>query len=298
MKLIRYILIALLAGSCADKNTNYDASGTFEATEIIVSAETTGRILTFDIREGQTLPKEEIVGSIDSIQLYLRKKQLVNSIRAMQSRHPEAHKQIAVIEQQIATQKHEQKRIENLVIADAANRKQLDDITAHIALLNKQLDAQRSTLTITSKGINEDVSTLEVQIEQLNDQLKKCRIVNPIDGTVLVKYTEAGELAIPGKSLYKIANLETMNFRAYISSGQITRLKIGQHVKVHADFGEETREYAGIVEWISGKSEFTPKTIQTQDERANLVYAVKIAVKNDGYIKIGMYGQVDLQLSE
>lgn len=299
MKTIKYLIITIVAvffTACSDKKEAYDASGTFEATTTIVSSEVTGKILSFDIEEGQVLKAHQSIGYIDSVQIYLHKRQLVKSIQAIKSRHPDVQKQIAVFEQQIATQKIEKIRIENLLKAKAANQKQLDDINAYIALLEKQLAAQKSSLTITSKGLDEDVLTLEVQVEQLNDQLKKCQIINPIEGTVLVKYTEVNELAMPGKVLYKIADLENMYFRAYITSSQLTKIKIGQNVDVFADFGDEKRAYVGKVEWISSKSEFTPKTIQTQDERANLVYAVKIAVKNDGYLKIGMYGQVKLTL--
>ncbi len=295
MKAMYLVLVAAVLGACSQSNGNYDASGTFEATEIMVSAESSGKITALNLREGEHLQKDQVVGAIDSIQVYLRKKQLQHSIRALLSRHPEIRKQIAVLGQQIATQKNEKVRVEKLVAANAANRKQLDDINAQLAVLEKQLAAQQSTLSITSKGIDEDAATLEIQVQQADDLLKKCRIVNPVEGTVLVKYAEAGEMAVPGKSLYKIANLDTLIFRAYITSGQLTLLKPGQTVRVFSDFGDTTREYPGVVEWISEKSEFTPKTIQTQDERANLVYAVKIAVKNDGYLKIGMYGQVDLQ---
>ncbi|WP_346856094.1 HlyD family efflux transporter periplasmic adaptor subunit [uncultured Draconibacterium sp.] len=301
MKVLKFILISavtIFLSSCNNKNGVYDASGTFEATEIVVSSEGNGRILSFDVIEGETLKKNQQVGYVDSVQLYLSKKQLQKSINAIKSRHPEIQKQIAVIEQQIATQKIEKQRVENLLKANAANQKQLDDIDAHIALLEKQLEAQKSSLIITTKGLNEDVSTIEVQIEQLNDQLEKCRIINPIDGTVLVKYTEENELAVPGKSLYKVADIENMIFRAYLTSDQLTKIQMGQKVKVFADFGQETRDYDGKIEWISSKSEFTPKTIQTQDERANLVYAIKIGVKNDGYLKIGMYGQLKLQIEE
>lgn len=295
MKAMYLVLVAAVLGACSQSNGNYDASGTFEATEIMVSAESNGKITALNLREGEQLQKDQVVGAIDSIQVYLRKKQLQHSIRALLSRHPEIRKQIAVLGQQIATQKNEKVRVEKLVAANAVNRKQLDDIEAQLAVLEKQLAAQQSTLSITSKGIDEDAATLEIQVQQADDLLKKCRIVNPVEGTVLVKYAEAGEMAVPGKSLYKIANLDTLIFRAYITSGQLTLLKQGQTVRVFSDFGDTTREYPGVVEWISEKSEFTPKTIQTQDERANLVYAVKIAVKNDGYLKIGMYGQVKLQ---
>lgn len=278
--------------SCQPDKTMYDASGTFEATEIIVSSSVNGQIMAFKVREGEKIEKDQWVGYMDSIPFYLKKKQLYQNIKSLESRKPEIDKQIAVIQTQINTQYREKQRVENLIQASAANQKQLDDINAQIAWLETQLEAQKSSLEITWNGIREDISSLEIQIEQLNDQLNKCQIVNPISGTVLVKYAEQSELAIPGKVLYKIADLGNMVFRAYITSDQLTQLQIGQEVKVFADFGEETREYPGRVQWISEKSEFTPKTIQTRDERANLVYAMKISVKNDGFIKIGMYGQV------
>lgn len=301
MKRSRFMLIALLAllyTSCSKKDGQYDASGTFEATEVMVSSEVAGRILAFDIREGQVLIANQQVGYIDSLQLSLRKKQLESSIKAVASRRPEVQTQIAVIQQQIATAKTEKQRVENLVAANAANQKQLDDINASIALLEKQLAAQQSTLTSSSQGISDEISTLQVQIEQIEDQLSKSRIINPIDGTVLVKYSEVNELAAPGKPLYKVADMENMIFRAYITSDQLTKVKLGQTLKIYADFGEDRREYDGVVEWISSKSEFTPKTIQTKDERANLVYAIKLAVKNDDYLKIGMYGELKLQNEE
>ncbi|GAB1415546.1 HlyD family efflux transporter periplasmic adaptor subunit [Paludibacter sp.] len=299
MNSIKYFIFSIVlicVVSCNDNNGNYDASGTFEATEILVSAEANGKILSFDVQEGQTYKKDQQVGAIDSVQIFLRIKQLKKSINAIKSRHPEIQKQIAVVKQQIATAKIEQQRIANLVHANVANQKQLDDINAQIALLEKQLDAQKSTLTITVNGLNEDVSTLEVQIEQLEDQLRKCRIINPIEGVVLVKYAEPNELAIQGKALYKIADIDNMIFRAYLTSNQLTKIKLGQKVQVFSDFGDDMREYEGTIEWISSKAEFTPKTIQTKDERANLVYAVKIGVKNDGYLKIGMYGQIQLTM--
>ncbi|MDP4228448.1 MAG: HlyD family efflux transporter periplasmic adaptor subunit, partial [Bacteroidota bacterium] len=269
----------------------YDASGSFEATEVIVSAEANGKIMKFGIDEGQQLEAGQNVGYIDSIQLYLRKMQLLANIKAVESRQPETPKQIAATEQQIATQLKEKRRVENLLKANVANQKQLDDINAQISLLEKQLEAQKSSLTITSKGINEDAATLRVQVEQLNDQLQKCRIISPIKGTVLVKYAEQGELAASGKALFKIANIDYITLRAYVAADLLTKLKIGQKVKVYADYGESgNRQYPGTITWISDKSEFTPKTVQTQDERNNLVYAVKIVVKNDGYLKIGMYG--------
>lgn len=280
--------------SCGKSNEQYDASGTFEATEIMVSSEASGKILQFGAQEGELLQPGNEVVLIDTLQLFLKKQQLLASINALQSRRPEVNKQIAAVQQQIVTAKTEKQRAENLVKANAANQKMLDDINAQIVVLEKQLAAQKSTLDISNRGISEDVATMEIQVAQLDDQLLKCRITSPINGTLLVKYAQVGELAMPGKALFKVADMESMILRAYITSDQLTQLKIGQTVKVFADFGESTREYSGTISWISGKAEFTPKTIQTKDERANLVYAVKIAVKNDGYLKIGMYGQIKL----
>lgn len=278
--------------SCGKSNEQYDASGTFDATEIMVSSEASGKILQFGAQEGELLQPGNEVVLIDTLQLFLKKQQLLASINALQSRRPEINKQIAAVQQQIATAKTEKQRAENLVKANAANQKMLDDINAQIVVLEKQLAAQKSTLDISNRGISEDVATLEIQVAQLDDQLLKCRIASPINGTLLVKYAQVGELAMPGKVLFKVADMESMILRAYITSDQLTKLKIGQTLKVYADFGESTREYSGTISWISGKAEFTPKTIQTKDERANLVYAVKITVKNDGYLKIGMYGQI------
>lgn len=300
MKLSRALLIglstALLLSACSGNKNNFDASGVFESTEVIVSSEGSGKILTFDVQEGQEIKAGDTVGCIDTVQLYLHKMQLSANIKALQSNRPDINTQIAVITQQIAAASVEKTRIENLLKANAANKKQLDDIDTQIAVLNRQLDAQKSTLISTNKGITEQSSALEIQVAQIEDQLQKCRIVNPINGTVLAKYAEQNEITAPGKALYKIADTKNMILRAYITSGQLTQLILGQKVKVLADFGDKGyKEYQGTISWISSKSEFTPKTIQTRDERANLVYAIKVAVPNDGYIKIGMYGGVKIE---
>ena len=282
--------------SCGKLNDEYDASGTFEANEVIVSAESMGKITRFDVVEGQQLIENQFIGTIDSVQLYLKKLQLQASQKAMLIRRPNLNKQIAAIEQQITTAKTEKKRIQNLVNANATNQKQLDDVNAQILVLEKQLTAQKSTIESTNDGISGDNEALKIQIAQIEDQLKKCNIQSPINGTILTKYAEKGELAAVGKALFKIADINNMILRAYITSDQITQVKVNQKVKVFVDFGEkEMKEYSGIISWISSKSEFTPKTIQTRDERANLVYAVKINVKNDGYIKIGQYGSIQLK---
>lgn len=296
LNLLTGISLMLLVLACGKGNTLYDASGTFEATEILVSSEASGKIMAFTVQEGQKLDSNQIVGFIDSTQLYLKKQQLLASMKALQVRRPETAKQIAVLQQQIASAKTEKNRAENLVKANAANQKTLDDITAQIAVLEKQLAAQKSSLDISNEGISTDLSTLEIQVAQLDDQIKKCRIVSPVSGTLLVKYAESGELAVPGKALFKLADIDNMILRAYLTSDQLTTVKLNQLVKVYADFGTQTREYSGTISWISDKAEFTPKTIQTKDERANLVYAVKITVGNDGFLKIGMYGQINLTL--
>lgn len=287
----------MLGSACTRGDGDFDASGTFEATEVVVSAEASGRIMAFTALEGDVLSVGQSVGYIDSVQLFLTKCQLLASAKAVVSRRPDVAKQIAAIKQQIATQQREKQRAENLIAARAGNQKQLDDINAQIDLLNKQLVAEESTLEKSVTGVNEESSALEIQVAQVEDQLQKCRIVSPVSGTVLVKYAQQGELATVGKPLFKLADVEHLFLRAYITSAQLTELKLGQSVKVFSDFGRDgRREYSGKVAWISDKSEFTPKTIQTKDERANLVYAVKIAVKNDGYLKIGMYG--DMKIAE
>ena len=285
--------LSLILTSCGKSNEGEDASGTFEATEVIVSSEASGKILSFDIEEGQELTANQLLGAIDSTQLFLRKQQILSSKKSIQSRRPDVKKQIAVLEQQISTAKTERKRVENLLKANASTQKQLDDINAQISVLEKQLDAQKTTLETANEGITEDTEGINIQVQQVSDQLKKCKITSPIAGTVLIKYAEIGEVAAPGKALFKIANTNNMILRAYITADQLTKIKVGQKVKIKTDFGkDESKEYSGTLGWISNKAEFTPKTIQTRDERANLVYAVKINVINDGFLKIGMYGTV------
>lgn len=289
-------VLSLTALSCGRDSEMHDASGTFEATEIIVSSEVGGKILELNINEGDSVEGGAVVGQIDTIQLYLKKRQLMATVRALEARRPELRKQIAAIEEQIAVQTREKERIERLLKADAATGKQLDDINSSISILKKQLEAQRSSLTNTSGGITEDAAALMIQTEQLNDQLQRSRITSPIKGTILAKYAEAGEVTAPGKPLFKVADMNDIQLKAYITSDLLTKIKLGESVKVFSDFCEdESREYEGKVIWISDKAEFTPKTIQTRSERANLVYAVKIAVKNDGYLKIGMYGGADIK---
>ena len=294
MKKVLYIAVSLLAIACSEE-AEFDAQGTFEATEVVVSSEATGRILNFDIEEGMTIVANQAVGTIDSLQLHLQRKQLLAQQSALLTSRPDVKKQVASLREQIVKQKSELRRVENMLSDGAATQKQKDDIEAQIKILEGQLEATLSTLDKNTSTINDNSVALEAQIAALDDRISKCRILSPVGGTVLVKYAEAGELASVGKSLMKIADLKNIYLRAYFTSDQLANIKLGDEVKVVADFGGEERyDYTGRVAWISSESEFTPKTIQTKDSRANLVYAVKIAVENDGRLKIGLAGEVIL----
>lgn len=289
------ILLAALAilGACKNGDNEFDATGNFEADEVIVSSEASGKILQFNVEEGQTLKEGEIVGYVDTLQLHLKKKQLKSSVNAVLARQPNASSQLATIQEQMTTAKKERDRFERLLKDDAATQKQVDDLNAQIALLQKQYNALQSSLNTTNQSIQSEAVPIKIQIEQVEDMISKSVISNPIAGTVLVKYAEQDEVTGPGKGLYKIADLSTIILRAYISGNQLSAVKLGQKVVVMVDNLEESsKKYEGEIVWISDKAEFTPKTIQTKEERANLVYAVKIKVKNDGFLKIGMYGEV------
>jgi len=291
--LVAILLTSLMA--CNKNDDNYDAAGTFEAVETIVSSEASGTIKELNLEEGQSLKAGEMIGYIDSIQLFLKKKQLQAQAKAVLSRKPDIASQTASLLEQLRQAEREQQRTANLVKADAATPKQLDDANTQIALIKKQITAQRTSLGIIATSLSEEVTPLHVQVQQINDQLEKCRIINPLEGTVLTMYAEVNEVTAAGKPLYKIAALHSIILRAYITGDQIAKVKTGQPVKVLVDDTKDKyKTYEGTIEWISNKAEFTPKTIQTKDERANLVYAVKIRVKNDGYLKIGMYGEVKL----
>jgi len=296
MKTIYFILITTtLFVACKEKENPYDATGTFEAVETIIPANATGIIEQLNISEGQTLDSGVVIGYIDSTQLHLRKKQLEAQVKSIVTKKPNSSKQLAALQEQLKQAQREQQRLVNLLKADAATPKQVDDANAQVAIIKKQIAATQSTLDITSSGLTQETGPVYSQIEQVKDQLTKCKIVNPVSGTVLTKYAEAHEMAIPGKPLYKIADLSEIILRAYISGDQLSSIKLNQEVTILVDdAGSGYKEYKGNIEWISDKAEFTPKTIQTKDERANLVYAVKINVKNDGYLKIGMYGEIKL----
>ena len=285
------VFFATLLFGCGNDESATDATGVFESTEIIVSSEAIGKILALDISEGDKVSKDQVVGLIDSTQLHFSRLQLEASKVTVASGKPDIQAQIEATQREIEKQEREKERIERLLEGDVATQKQLDDIESAILVLKARLRSQKSSLSNSANSVDAQGMALDVQIAQLDDQIDKCRIKAPIDGTVLVKYAEPGEVTAMGKALFKVADMEHMNLKAYVTADQLVRLKVGQQVEVLAEFGEsELRPYEGTITWISSKSEFTPKTIQTQDERANLVYAVKIAVPNDGYLKIGMYG--------
>ena len=283
--------LALVA--CGNGAGEFDATGNFEATEVIVGAEATGRLMHLEAEEGRELKAGMAIGYVDTTQLHLRRKQLEYSIAAVLAKRPDAAVQLSTITEQLQTAEREKARVERLLKADAATPKQLDDLNAQIDLLRKQYGAMQSTLNITNRSLQSETLPLRAQLEQVNDQIKKSVIVNPVNGTVLTQYALQEEVVAPGKALYKIADLSVLKLRAYISGTQLPEVKIGQQVKVSVDAADGGyKTYAGTISWISDKAEFTPKTIQTKEERANLVYPVKISVPNDGYLKIGMYGEV------
>ncbi|WP_436416064.1 HlyD family secretion protein [Petrimonas sp.] len=287
------LITAILFASCSGNGNDYDATGSFEATEIIVSSQANGKILSLNVVEGQTLQANEVVGQIDSTQLYLQKMALLSNEQGVRAQRPNINAQTAAIEEQIQTLQRERTRTQNLIAANAANRKQLDDINSQIEILQKQLSAQTSTLQKSSANISAQSSALQIQVAQLDDMLQKSTIKSPISGVVLNKFAEPGELAGTGSPLFKIADIENMHLRAYVTNDQLSKVKLNDEVEIRVDAGDgQMKAYIGTVSWISDKAEFTPKTIQTKNERANLVYAIKIAVKNDGFLKIGMYGEV------
>ena len=274
-----YGMAVWMFAACGNGVPDYDATGTFEATEVTVSAEASGKLLRLEVEEGTRLKAGEEVGLVDTVQLYLKKLQLEASMKSVESQRPDLAKQIAATKQQIATAQR--------------NQKQLDDWDSQIALLQRQLIAQESSLLNSTNSLTEQGNSVGIQVVQVEDQLNKCHILSPIEGTVLAKYAEAGELASVGKPLFKVGEIDRMYLRAYVTSEQLSQVKLGDEVTVYSDYGNsEQKAYPGVVTWISDRSEFTPKTILTKNERANLVYAVKIAVKNDGSLKIGMYGGV------
>ena len=292
-KIIAMAGVALVLNACGRKERQYDATGVFEATETTVYAEQTGALLTFNVEEGDTVGQNREVGLIDTTQLWLKMKQAEAMKSVYQSQKPEQEKQIAVTRQQLAKAKQDQQRYKELVADGAAPAKMLDDANSQVEVLQRQLDAQLSSLRVNTNALDKQMAATDVQAEQLRDQIRKCHILVPAKGTVIEKYVERGEFVSAGKPLFKMADTENMFIRAYVTSAQLENIKTGQKATVFADYGNGgKKEYEGRVTWISSRSEFTPKTILTDDERADLVYAVKVAIKGDGYVKMGMYGEV------
>jgi HlyD family secretion protein len=316
-----FLFFSIAIISCNGNGSKFDATGVFESEEIIVSAEATGKIIRLNVEEGMELQKDSVVGNIDPIQYELQAEQLEASIEAVQSKTVSSSPQIKILESQEQLQQEQRKgiqiqlnttiternRVEKLVKADAASGKQLDDLNAQVDMLKQQLKSaesqiqvtkqqiasQRELTSIQNRGITSEKAPLEKRKAMAVDFLNKSKIINPVSGTVLTTYMHEGEVVTPGKALYKIADLKEMTLRAYISGSQLSKIKLNQDVKVFVDHGEsDFKEYQGTVFYISDKAEFTPKTIQTKDERNNLVYAVKIKVVNDGYLKLGMYGEI------
>ena len=285
--------LALMLNACGNKEKDFDATGVFEATETVVYAEQNGCLTTFDVDEGDRLEQGREVALIDTVQLWLKIAQTEASRKVYQSQKPDIEKQLAATREQLAKARQEQQRYRELVADGAAPRKMLDDADSQVEVLQRQMEALRSSLSVSTDALDRQMEAADVQREQLLDQLEKCHVRTPADGTVIEKYVERGEFVATGKPLFKMADTAHMYLRAYVTSAQLQHIRIGQKAKVFADYGQgQKREYAGTVTWISSRSEFTPKTILTDDERADLVYALKVAVKNDGYIKMGMYGEV------
>lgn len=309
MKNAFLILAVVLFASCSNGNTKYDASGTFESDEVIVSSEQSGQLLVFNVHEGDSLYWGQVIGYIDSTNLVLQKMQVQATIQSLAEKTTDVKPQVQLLKDQLAVQHtqldhliYERDRMERLVKADAGTQKQLDDMNAQVDQAEKQIRVTEQQINVTlnttstqNRSILSETDPLQKQVAQIQQQLSKSSVVNPLTGTVLAKYAQQGEVTATGKALYKIADLSYLNLRAYITGSQLPEIKLNQQVMVLVDSGENSyRHYPGNIIWISDKAEFTPKTIQTKEERANLVYAVKVKVKNDGYLKIGMYGEVQL----
>ncbi len=311
MKLfITGITLSMAIAACNSGQIKHDASGTFEADEVIVSSEVSGKLLSFTIKEGDVLKKDSLIATIDAVPVNLQQQQIEASMNALHQKTVDVQPQVKLLKDQIAVLQaqlnnlhHEKQRIENLIKADAATGKQLDDINYQIEVVNKQIavnqqqiEVQLNNVSTQNRSILSEESPLQKQLAQLKDKQQRANVVNPVNGTVLTKYAMEGEITSAGKALYKVADLSSLILRAYITGTQLSEIKLGQQIKVYTDDGaDKYKETVGTITWISDKAEFTPKTIQTKDERANLVYAIKVLVKNDGYLKIGMYGEIQFK---
>lgn len=284
MKQLFTFLILINLVACNKNNDKADGYGNFEATEVTISAEGSGKIEYLNLEEGAIVAPDTQVGLIDTIQLYLSKHQLIASKNTIASKSGNVLSQTAVLNEQLKTTLIEQKRIQNMFAENAATKRQVDEINGKVNVLNEQI----KSIKTQEAPISNEQKSIDVQIEKINDQIQKCKITSPFQGTVLAKYSEENEITNFGKPLYKLADLTTMTLRVYISEKQLNQIKVGQKVTVKIDTQEDMKSYPGTISWISSSAEFTPKIIQTKEERANLVYAVKVNVKNDGSLKIGM----------
>lgn len=296
LKPIIIILSVISMMGCGRDNDIADAYGNFEATEILISSEANGKLQEFKVLEGEKLTSGQRIGLIDTLPLYLKKKQLQARIEALNTKTINIPSQINVLIERKNVMEREKRRIENLFKEGAATQKQMDDIKGEIDVINEELNANKERLETNNKGLLSEILPIEYQIDEINDQINKSILINPVNGTVLTKYAEPFEIVNYGKPLYHIADLNVLYLRAYIGEDNLSRIKLGQKVKVYIDENKnDLREYEGTVSWISEKAEFTPKIVQTRDERVNLVYAIKVRVKNNGGIKIGMPGEVKFE---
>jgi HlyD family secretion protein len=288
--IIAIVTIGFGVTGCSNNNEKADAYGNFEAIKVTVSAQGTGQLLKFNVEEGDTLTKNEQVGLIDTTDLHLQKLQLEAHKKSLKAQIANITAQTAVLKEQKSVAETDLNRIKQLIKDSAATPKQLDDATGKVNVMNKQIISSR-----TQKGVVESqIRSIDTQVAQINEKIQKSRVINPINGTVLVRYAEAGEVATYGRPLYDIANLKFINLRIYVSGAQLPKVKLGEKVKVIVDKNaKENRSLSGIITWVSSEAEFTPKNIQTKEERVSQVYAVKVRVRNDGTLKIGMPGEVE-----
>lgn len=294
-KMMAAAVLPLLAAGCGNREIEFDACGQIDATDVTISAESSGRILSLDIEEGDKLTAGQMLGAIDSVQIWLQKKELQERKDGAKARIVDIESQIAPSLAQLENLRKDHERFAALLSKDAGTRKQLEDNESQIAVLEGQIAAQRQTYGQNNDATMSEIGMYDVQIAQREDQLSKCRIMSPINGTVLTKYAEAGETVVSGKALFKIADMDRLFVRAYFTTAQLASLAVGDKVTVIPDDGTNSpKEYEGTVTWISDEAEFTPKNIQTRDERADMVYAVKVSIENDGNLRLGMYAYVKI----
>jgi HlyD family secretion protein len=293
LSFITLIVLLLFSYGCGNSDGEADAYGNFEATEVLISAESNGKLLEFTLQEGDQMATGQKIGLIDTIPLHLKKKQMLARIEALNTKTLDIPSQINVLIERKSVIEREKRRIGNLFMEGAATQKQLDDINGELNVLNKELKATKERLETNNQGLLSEILPIERQIDEINDQITRSIIINPVKGTVLTKYSEQYEIVNYGKPLYNIADLNEVYLRAFVGGDYLSNIKLGQKVKVFIDSGKnELMEYPGTITWISDKSEFTPKIVQTREERVNLVYAIKVLVINDGNIKLGMPGEV------